>query len=396
MVTPVNGVMAKEEKILSLDQVLDIAYQSNLGLKIINKNRDINEAEVITAGLYPNPELFAAGGIAQKTYNPGIQQTFPLGRKIKRRKEVAKARFDVIDKSIQQTAIDLRYKVKNLFYEILTLEEKKKVYQELLDITNKTLQTAKRRFELKEITILDLNQIELLAINIRKESISIGVEIKKLRNQLSQTLNYDINASELAAYEGQEKELLSVVTNKTVEELIDIAIKNRPDINANEAMLNVNAKELKLARSNIYPDLTVGAAPDIVTGDDGSINLFAQIQLDIPVFNRQQGEVKKAKARAEQIRLQRKQIELLIEQEVKNTLNNYDLAKNQLELYQKNVLVKSKEFTHKAEKSYRLGKTIVLTFLEAVKTSQSIYLGYLDTNLNYQKSLVELEKRLAI
>ncbi len=385
-----------DESILSLDQVLDLAYEHNIGLKVANKNRDINEAEVITAGLYPNPQLFASAGIAQRTYNPGIQQRFPLGGKIKRRKEVAKAQFNVIDKSIQQTAIDLRYQVKNLFYEILTSEEKQKVYKELLDITNQTLETAKRRFELKEITILDLNQIELLAIDIRKKSIAIDVQIKKLRNQFSQVLNFDIDNKELAAYENQDTALIALLGQESKDDLIELAIKNRPDYNANEAMLNVNSQELRLARANIYPDLTLGAAPDIVTGDDGSINLFAQLQLDIPVFDRQQGEVKKAKERAEQIKLQRTQIELLIEQEIKNTLNNYDLAKRQLELYQKDTLDKSKELVTKANKSYKLGKTIVLSFLEAVKTSQSIYLGYLDTDLNYKKALVESEKALAL
>lgn len=393
----INTVNANPvENILSLDQVLELAYGNNIGLKVINKDRDINVAEVITAGLYPNPQVFAAAGIAQKTYNPGIQQTFPLGGKIKRRKEVAKAQFEVIDKSIQQTAIDLRFQVKNLFYEIITLENKQKVYQELLDITNQTLQNAKRRFELQQITILDLNQIEFLTIDIRKDSIAIKARIKKLRNKLSQIVNFNIDDQELAAYDSQHTELIDLIKKTSETDLIKLAIENRPDINSNEAMLNVNSQELKLARANIYPDLTLGAAPDIVTGDEGSVNVFAQLQLDIPVFNRQQGEIKKAKDRAEQIKLQRKGIELQVEQEVKNTLNDYTLAKDQLDLYQKEVLDKSKEFVVKAEKSYSLGKTIILTFLEAVKTSQSIYLGYLDTDLSYKKALIKSEKVLAL
>lgn len=395
--TNMGAVLAsKEEKILSLDQVLNLAYENNLGLKIANKNIDINNAEVITAGMLPNPELFTVAGVAQRTYNPGIQQMFPLGRKIKRRKEVAEAKYAVIDKSIQQTALDLRFKVKNLFYEILTLEEKQKIFQELLEITDKTLKTAKRRFELQEITILDLNQIELLTIDIRKESIAVNIEIKKLRNELSQILNFNLSASELAAYEDEASELTELINTKTQDELVELAMKNRPDFSVNEAMLKLNAQELKLAKAIVYPDLTLGLGPDIVTGEGGGFNFYAQMQLGLPVFDRQQGEIQKTKERAEQINLEKEETVLLIEKEVKNTINNYEIAKAQLELYQKEVLDKSKEFIVKAEKSYGLGKTIVLTFLEAVKTSQSIYLGYLDTKLSYQKATVDAERVLAL
>lgn len=385
-----------EIDILSLDQVLNLAYENNLSLKISNKNRNINEAELITAGLYPNPELFLAAGVAQKTYNPGIQQKIPLGGKIKHRKKLVASKFDVIDNEIKQTAINLRYEVKKLFYQILNLESKAEVYQKLLDATEETLKSTQRRFELKEITILDLRQIEMLSIDIKKAAIANEIEIKKTRNKLNQILNFDISGKELVVYENENSELVKLLQSKTNEELIELAKENRPDINANEAKLGVNSEEKDLARANIYPDLTLGVAPDIVTGDEGGISVFTQLQLGLPIFDRQQGELKKIKELKEQLILEKNEIELLIELEIKNSLNNYQMSSQQLKLYQDDSLEKSEEFIEKAQKSYKLGKSLVLTFLEAVKSSESIYLGYLNTKLAYQETLVELEKLLAI
>ncbi len=118
--------------------------------------------------------------------------------------------------------------------------------------------------------------------------------------------------------------------------------------------------------------------------------------MGLPIFDRQQGELKKIKELKEQLILEKNEIELLIELEIKNSLNNYQMSSQQLKLYQDDSLEKSEEFIEKAQKSYKLGKSLVLTFLEAVKSSESIYLGYLNTKLAYQETLVELEKLLAI
>jgi cobalt-zinc-cadmium efflux system outer membrane protein len=396
-----------EGEVLTLQEAIRLALQNNPQLRSAQARLGVSEAEVITAGAWINPNLMSDNGIAERTYRVGIEQTFELGGKRRRRMDVARARREVVQTDVDEVALTLRTDVRRAFTTLYYAQEAQNTYRDLVITANRFLEIARRREEAGDIPLVDVLQAEIMAMNYQNSlQITLNDTIEA-QNVLNTLLNIPLDQKmPLAAPTGfvaSEEELAPVMEEEnttfatlSLDRLTSIALTKRPELLRNRNNRLVSQRELTLAKVSRVPNLAVAAGPDLVTEPgQNKLSAFIMGYLELPVYNRQQGPIQEALARQSMFDQEEVAIRNRIRMEVANAYNATVINQRRIELYESDLLPKARDVIEKAQRSFQEGKSSVLLSIAANESYSTIRLGYLDALQDYQNAVSNLERATA-
>lgn len=279
-----------------------IFLDKNLSLLAGRLNVSAQKAAEIQARLYPNPaltgevnaydpenkQLFHTGAGGQKVV--GIEQLIILGGKRHTEIELARQNTVLAGLELEDLLRNLKQQLHTSYYSVyfdgLTLR-KYDVQLQVLDtiIANYELQAQKGNISLKELVrlksvYLNLNndKTELLQ-NIRREQQSLQVLLQTNADVLP-----IVNADSLAAF----------MTLPSADSLVVLAMQYRPDRKMTVLSSDIAALNLRYQKSLAIPDLTLGSGYDQAGGAfRNQVNLT--LGMSLPMWHRNQGNVKVAK-----------------------------------------------------------------------------------------------------
>ncbi|SHI65067.1 efflux transporter, outer membrane factor (OMF) lipoprotein, NodT family [Mesonia phycicola] len=227
--------------------------------------------------------------------------------------------------------------VASSYYQLLSLDEQKKVTEETIKNREKSLETNKALKVAGSITEVGVKQTEAQLYTAQAILIDLNNQIRLLENTMSILLGKEPTSINRATL--KEQEINTELKTGVPAQLL----RNRPDvINAEYAL--VNAFELtNVARANFYPSLTLTATGGFQSLDLGNLfdtnSLFATIigGLTQPIFNKRQikTQFEVAEVQQEQARLQFRKAFLNATKEVSDALYNYEASTDKIEVKQK-------------------------------------------------------------
>jgi outer membrane protein, heavy metal efflux system len=301
-----SHVLAQETIKMGISGCEKMFLEKNLSLLAASLNVSAQKAMEIQARLYPNPILAGeinaidpqngkflnAGKTGQKALS--AEQVILLGGKRKNEIEIARQNTQMAQLELEDLLRNLKLQLHTSFYSVyfdeLTLN-KYNTQLELLDtiITNYELQAKKGNISLKEI--VRLKSVYLGLNNDKTELLqNIEQEQKNLRILLG-AVGYI--SPEIEDSEWDKFERLPVVDS-----LLYLAELNRPDRKLAEMNKELASLNLRLQKSMAVPDVAVGGAYDQAGGAfRNQVNLTLGIPL--PLWHRNQGNIKAAKAQIE-------------------------------------------------------------------------------------------------
>jgi cobalt-zinc-cadmium efflux system outer membrane protein len=333
--------VAQDTTNLSLSQAEKMFLDSNLLLLAQKYNVSAQKALVYQAKLIPNPNFSISHGLYSGTLNQffprgandetaaELSQLILLGRKRNKQIKIAQANASLTEYQFFDLLRTLKYTLRNDFYNIYYLQQSAKAYD-------------KEIVSLQQI-VTAFDEMSGKGYIAEKEVIRIKAQLYSLQTEYS-TLNNQIND-----VQSEMKLLLQFKTNRYVNPvidsatiaqldpnkfplptLIDSAYKNRSDLMI--AKTNTNLSELNYGyqKALAIPDLTLSASYD----EQGSfLNNYFGIgaAIDLPFFNRNQGNIKAAKAMSEYNQAAQKSTEATVEENVSRALQK---AFEQNKLYQ--------------------------------------------------------------
>lgn len=297
-------LLAQDTLTLTLVQTDSLFLENNLELLAQKYKQDMNHAATIQARLFDNPMLNTEWNF----YNPSKKKYFDVGKngeqiiaidqiihiagQRNKRVQLAKENevygtFEFYD-LMRTLKFELRNNFQTYYYNQLTIKK----YDEqllLLDTLIQALsyQSKKGNIPLKEV--LRLKAVYYQLNTDRTELISDLMEAQKNLRTLLRTnayLNLVFSAKEQSKY---KQEGLQVDT------LVNKGMRNRPDLKMAESMLKQSELNYSLQRKLGVPDMHIGGVYD----QAGSyVNQYSglTVGMDLPVFNRNQGNIKLAKA----------------------------------------------------------------------------------------------------
>lgn len=399
-------------KTFNLEQALKAAILRNPEFKATQARLNINSAEILTAGARINPALMTDNGIAEKTYRLGLEQTFELGGKRRRRIELAKAQKEALLADINTQLLNLRTTVRQAYTRLYNAQERQKAYQNILKVTQELVRIAQKREQVGDIPKLDTLQTEIVSINANNDLQLAGNEVVNAQSELNALLYQPLTVELSLATPSSTPQLDSVYPTeptkpggekvlhgeiKHVEldlnRLIELALIYRPEIKQNFHNIQVVERQAALARANRIPNVTVATGLDAVTEpSQKATNAFITGRVDIPLLNRQQGPIQEALAREAQLMQEQAAIKNRIALEVSKAYTSYNANQERIRRYETQLLPYSVAIVDKSRLAFEGGKTNILAAINAQQAYMNTRLGYLQALMDCQNAISDLER----
>lgn len=359
-----------------------MAFQSNPTLAAAVARMNVARGQQVQAGLYPNPVIGYHGvemGLRGTSGQQGgfISQRFITAGKLGldqaiAGKEIDEAHF-LFHAQEQRVLSDLRIR----FYDVLVAQRRVTLTTKLAGIGSELVTATEKLIEGRQGTENDLLQAEIRA----DES---HILLDNARNQ-----NFEA-WRRLVAVVGIPSLQMSPVDGELDTDLPRLdwdrchatALSGNPALRAARTRVARARIVIQRARKEPIPniDLSVSHRHHNVT-DDNVTNV--QVGIPIPVFNRNQGNIRSA--RAEWIRACNdvKRIELDLQDRLAVAYRRYANARQQVDRYRERMVPRAERSLKLVSGGYEKGQVDYLTLLTAQQT-------YLHVNLSYLDSLREL------
>lgn len=395
-----NANITLNLKSITLSKAIELGVLNNPSLKAARAKLGISDAQILQAGLLSNPNIISDNGFAEDTFRVGIEQTIELGNKRSRRIKLAKMQKDVVQQEIITTILDVRSKVRSSYIQTYNAQQKLIASREILETITNLEKIAKEREKKGNVENLDILQAEITVINAKNNIQSAKLELNEAFNSLSANIGKHLNRTIVLAPPDLMKEFNistpMVENDKTINILIEYAYANRPEIKVIEKNIEVQNQKLKLAHSNIVPDLKMSVGADFVTGDTKRNSTFIMGSLGMPIFNRQQGVIKEVKAQKLVYENDLDAIKIKIEQEVKNAFFGVITNAKSLNIYEKELIPHAKMIVKKSEINFKEGKSNILIPINSQEAYINTQYRYIQTLTQYEQSVSDLERAIGL
>ena len=298
--------------------------QNNLSLLAAKYDITVAQAQIIQAKLYNNPTLSVNGNI----YNPDLHKFFDISNKTgqydiqlqqlitlagKRNKQIdlATTNARIAEYNFYDLLRTLRFALRSNYYSILHLHQSKDAYQVQINSLQQ-LSNAYGELQAKGVvTLKDAVRIKSLLYTLQAEQTGLQNQLNDLQSEL-QLLLRDNKHYYLPA---DTSDRPAMPAQYPLQSLIDSAYSNRYDLKAADANTVYSEQNYRLQKALRTPDLTLGAEFD-KRGSFVTNATFLSAAIDLPFFNRNQGNIKAAQTQVAQSKVQYQHQQLTVENEV--------------------------------------------------------------------------------
>lgn len=289
------------------------------------------KADVITAKLFDNPEIshenlfynhetkrFLETSFATGQFNTQISQLFKLAGKRNKQIKLAQTAVKMEEYEYYDLMRTLRYQLRHNFFKLHGLQQSVKTYSRQIKALEQLLQVSNKQLALGNIAQKDIIRIKSLLYNLQVERQQMLTEIADLGTELKLITQISPNMVIETIVETDRPKQSTLLPYAT---LLDSAMNNRVDLKNSQMAITYAQQNLKLQKANAVPDVQLSLAYDL-KGNYPEKYTGIGISMPIPLFNRNQGEIKKAKIAIEAQQATHQQLENTLANEVFKAYQN--------------------------------------------------------------------------
>lgn len=236
----------------------------------------------------------ATGGLGERTYNNlwditgAASWEADIWGKLSAQRRASYASYLATVEAQKAVQSEVVATLATAYYQLLMLDEQKKVLEQTIDFRQKSLETTKSLKEAGSTTEVATKQIEALVYNAQAQLVTIGNSIWALENTICMLLGEEPHAIERTTLAEQQ------FPTEFKQGYAAKLLQNRPDVARAELSLR-NAFELtNVARAAFYPTLTLSARGGISSTEldtwISAKSIFANFVAGLaqPILNRRQ------------------------------------------------------------------------------------------------------------
>lgn len=236
----------------------------------------------------------AMGGMGERTYNNlwditgAASWEADIWGKLSAQRRASYASYLATVEAQKAVQSEVVATLATAYYQLLMLDEQKKVLEQTIDFRQKSLETTKSLKEAGSTTEVATKQIEALVYNAQAQLVTIGNSIWALENTICVLLGEEPHAIERTTLAEQQ------FPTEFKQGYAAKLLQNRPDVARAELSLR-NAFELtQVARAAFYPTLTLSARGGISSTEldtwISAKSIFANFVAGLaqPILNRRQ------------------------------------------------------------------------------------------------------------
>jgi cobalt-zinc-cadmium efflux system outer membrane protein len=384
------------QKNFSLQKALQVARQNNLSLKTEKLNENIAQSDIVTARLRPNPSL------NNQTLQLVQSNHFPVGTpwhsgqnrqvwwqltKVFQPPTQRQIKIDFAQQSLKFTQKNYAEAERNVFQDVANKWLDVWTAQKQLDIIfiaknniDSLVGINKVRLKNQVITSTDVMRTELLASQY-------GIQYKSAKQQLAavqKEFNFLLGIQDSVGVDTAD--VFNFAFSAEMDTLLYEALNNRSDIQTLKTGIELATTNIRLQKIQAWPQPEIG----FVWNPQNAVQyvgIFATI--DLPIFSRNQGEIKKSAFIKQQVEQQLYTVESKVQTEIRTAYSYYRLQQQNVESY-RIILKNSQSILDNVRYSYLKGSTTIIDFLEAQRSWLETQQQYYNALLQYRQSYIQL------
>jgi cobalt-zinc-cadmium efflux system outer membrane protein len=379
---PIEEIAAP--KGLTVNELVEIALANNPTLVQAVADVEAARGKWLQVGLYPNPSIAYLGNQIGDQGTAGqqgayVEQEFVRGRKLPLNRAVADREISIAQRQLDAQRMRVVNDVRIQFYNTLVAQRALEVSQELLSIGEKAYSAAKDMLEAQQVS-----RVDVLQAHIEVNSARIGLTNAQNRHQASwRTLASVIGVPGMNPAQMQG-DLLADAPQFEWESSLGRLLAESPELVSTRIGVDRAVWALRRARAEPIPNVTVQAGPQYDLGNNQTIT-NVNVALPIPLFNYNQGNIRKAEAEIRSARAEVARTELQLTARLAAEFESYANAHNQVVQYREQILPSAREALELVTNGYRQGEIGYLLLL----TTQRTYFANSLASLEAQRELWE-------
>jgi len=350
---------AEPASALTLQALEQMALENNPTLNQAAARIRSAEGRHLQSGLYPNPTVGYQGeqirGGAQRGGEQGffVGQNIVLGGKLGLDRNVQAQEKRLANAQADEQKLRVLTNVRLFYYRALAAQEMVELRHQLQQLAADAMQTSHQLANVGQADQPDVLQSEL-----ESEQAALAAAAAE-QNQLRvwQGLAATVGKPELPI--SRLSGTLEDIPEGSPEQWLQGILKESPSLKI--AQLEVDKADASLARARreSIPDLQLRAGMqqnrelDATTGRPIGLQGFADVGVQIPLFNRNQGNVAAASADAERARGEVQRVQLALREQASPLLADYSTSRLAVERYREHMLPRARKAYELYLKSYQ-------------------------------------------
>jgi cobalt-zinc-cadmium efflux system outer membrane protein len=383
--------------------LLSEAVANNPDLSAARSERDAALQRIAPAGALEDPMLEL--GVINAPLDPlslnredmtmkmlGLSQKLPFPGKRDLRRAVATADADSLELAVLEANNKLVRDVRVAYEELAFNAESQRIVARTRTALEQLVAIARSRYDVGEAAqndVLDaqteLERLRVEQLQLTRENSVLQSELRRLLGRTGTPEPVSVAAPQLAA------------APKLDGDPGNVAIENRPQLLALQALVERNARSLDLAQREYYPDFDLklqygqrDRAPDGMPRDD---MVSLTVALNLPIWRKSRLEPQVAEARAmrsqAQSMLAAQQLETRAALDAQRAIATQ--SRQSAELYQSTLLPQARASITSAQAAYRVGGVDFLTLRQAQLREFEVSTELAEVIANHNKAVAEID-----
>ena len=381
----ING-FGQQDSVLSLQQAKEVLLKKNFFLLAAYYEISQADARLIQARVWYNPTVTVgqeAYSIAENKYfqtrnqfEAQISQAISIAGKHTNTVKLARINVEFSRVQFQDVVRSLIFELGKVYNNLASLEEKQKLYGEVLSSYQRLIAASEKEFHVGAISLTE-------DLRIKSEYLAVKAKALENANQREQSL------SQLRTLLQFPQDTLVRVQQKipifnpnfVLDSLIARSLVMRPDLKAAQLYKEYQNQNLRLQRSLSIPDVVIGYDYD---KGGNYIRQYSglNVQIPLPVFDRNQGRIKEAQYKMKQSEFQLDYLKINVINQVVSAFNQYKKNNEGLASYTNDYLQKLEDLNRNTNVYFQKRDISLLQFIDQQRI-------YITTNIQ----LIELKQQ---
>jgi cobalt-zinc-cadmium efflux system outer membrane protein len=362
-----------------------LALWNNAAFREALVELDLTRADLIQAGLLPNPEFLYYFQEPQKPFRYLIDFALESVWLRPIRLKSAEAENERACGRVSQLALDLIRDTRQAYADLRLAHDQVRVAERAVAVRERIVELVETRQKAGDATPLDVATARTDANLARQALIRARLDVTTAQERLRNLTGLSQTNCPLVP----ENEPFDPRTELPVDELVAEAVATRPDAAAADRAADAAAARVKFARLGWFRflgllDATTGTVTDHAFGPG--------LRVTVPIFNRNQGGIARAQADLEMLDRRRMTVRNLIVQDVRTAYARFQQTRAELDYLRAKTRPEVERAIRVAALAYEEGNVTFLIVLEIQRQLIETYAREATLYAELRRAWAELER----
>ena len=321
----------------------------------------------------------------------GITQRLPYPGKRGLRREVSEKEAEAVEHNLQELVNRVRRELKVAYFDLALTDESLRLTEQNRKVLEQLLSIAEARYGVGQASQADVFKAQTQVSRMSEELIKLGRERPMLEAELNRAAGRAAAAPPIAPRPARVR-----AVDLRLDDLRAAGRVTRPQLLAQQRMLERSASALDLARKDYYPDFDVrfsyGQRDNFQDMKREDMVSFT-VAINLPIWRESKREPRIAEAQsmreqaAAMYQARLNELDAMLRQQVAAA----EQALKSVRLYESSLLPQARLTTDASLSAYRVGRVDFFTLLDSQMTVFGAEIGYASSVAAYNKALAEIE-----